>query len=128
MTIAEAREKCKTFVAKIPRDVLVIAILVLVSSASFCLGYLAGLDAGSAAELPKGSQGSGVVIGDNNPPSPDATAGEAGKYVASKSGTKYYLPSCAGADRISDVNKVWFTSAALATAAGYTPAANCDGI
>ncbi len=44
MTITEAREKCKSLVAKVPRDVLILGILVLASSVSFWLGYLAGLD------------------------------------------------------------------------------------
>ncbi|MFA5942175.1 MAG: hypothetical protein WC798_00670 [Candidatus Paceibacterota bacterium] len=119
MTIAEVREKCKALVAGVPRDVFVIAVLVFASSASFGLGYLAGLDIG----------GQGIVIGEvNNPPSPEATAGEAGKFVASRNGTKYYLPSCSGASRISESNKVWFSSAEAAVAAGYSPAANCDGI
>ncbi|MDP2651975.1 MAG: hypothetical protein Q8O94_02475 [bacterium] len=46
MNIAETREKCKMLVAKVPRDVLGIAILILASFLSFGLGYLAGLDAG----------------------------------------------------------------------------------
>lgn len=113
MNIAETRKKCKTLVAKIPRDAFIVAVLVIVSSASFGLGYLAGLDA-MASET-------------------DCTfrslAGEAtGKYLASKSGTKYYLPECAGAERISEANKVWFASAVAAQAAGYTPAVNCNGI
>lgn len=45
MTIAGAREKCKSLVAKVPRDVLILAILVLASLFSFGLGYMAGLDA-----------------------------------------------------------------------------------
>jgi hypothetical protein len=45
MTIAEAREKCKSLVAKAPRDVLIIAVLILACLLSFGLGYLAGLDA-----------------------------------------------------------------------------------
>jgi hypothetical protein len=108
MNIAETREKCKTFIAKVPRDILIIIVLILSSSASFGLGYLAGTDA--------------------DPPSPEATAGEAGKFVASKNGTKYYLPSCAGVEKITDANKVWFASAAAAQAAGYTPATNCKGL
>ena len=47
MTISETRDKCKAFIAKIPRDVLIISILILASLLSFGLGYLAGLDAGS---------------------------------------------------------------------------------
>jgi len=118
MTIAEARGKCKSFLARVPRDVLILGVLLLSSTTSFGLGYLAGLDAG---------QGGGISPED----SPAATAfstATTGQIVASKSGTKYYLPSCAGADRISPANKVWFSSAAAASAAGYAPAANCKGL
>lgn len=45
MTIAEAREKCKSLVGRVPRDVLIISIIILVALFSFGLGYLAGLDA-----------------------------------------------------------------------------------
>jgi len=57
-----------------------------------------------------------------------ATGSAEGAYVASKNGTKYYLPSCSGAKRIKDENKVWFATAAAAAAAGYEPAANCGGL
>lgn len=49
-------------------------------------------------------------------------------YVASKNGTKYHLPSCAGAKQIQEENKIIFNSKAEAEAAGYTPASNCKGI
>lgn len=49
-------------------------------------------------------------------------------YVASKTGTKYHLPWCSGAQRIKEENKVWFATKAAAEAAGYEPAANCKGI
>lgn len=49
-------------------------------------------------------------------------------YVASKSGTKYHLPWCAGAQQIKEANKVYFETRTEAEAAGYTPAANCKGI
>ncbi len=115
MTIAEAREKCKSIVATVPRDVLILAILVLASSMSFGLGYLAGLDAGRDTNIPFEA-------------SPIIAASMEGQVVASKSGTKYYLPECSGADRISDANKIWFTSVSAADAAGYAPAANCKGL
>jgi hypothetical protein len=117
MTIAEAREKCKRLVARIPRDLLVISVLVLTSSLSFGLGYFAGKDS---------RQESRSAI--EELPATEATGAEIGRIVASKNGTKYYLPSCAGANRISDANKVWFASAAAASAAGYAPAANCPGL
>jgi hypothetical protein len=51
-----------------------------------------------------------------------------GNYVASKSGTKYHLPWCSGAQRIKEENKVFFATKEEAEAAGYTPASNCKGI
>lgn len=118
MTIAETREKCKSLIAKVPRDVLVIAVLLFSSSVSFALGYLAGIDTG---------QGSGITL-EESPTTALSTASTTGQIVASKNGTKYYLPSCAGAERISDANKVWFASVAAALTAGYAPAANCKGL
>lgn len=118
MTIAEAREKCKSLVARVPRDVFIIAILVLASSLSFGLGYLAGSERGQAS----------TVTIEMSSFTPTSTTTTAGQVVASKNGTKYYLPSCAGADRISDANKVWFASAEAARAQGYAPAANCKDL
>lgn len=57
-----------------------------------------------------------------------AVATSTGAYVGSKKGTKYHLPWCSGAQRIIEVNKVWFKDKAAAVAAGYTPASNCPGI
>jgi len=51
-----------------------------------------------------------------------------GEYVASKSGTKYHFPWCAGARSIKEDNKVWFASKEEAELAGYEPAANCKGL
>lgn len=51
-----------------------------------------------------------------------------GTYVASKTGSKYYLPSCAGAKRIKDENKVWFATKTAAETAGYSTASNCKGL
>ncbi|MCX6787321.1 MAG: hypothetical protein NTY93_02225 [Candidatus Kaiserbacteria bacterium] len=114
MTIAEAREKCKILIGKMPRDIFIIIVLIFASSASFGLGYLAGIDAG---------KGNGVSVESLFP-----VDSSTGKFVASKNGTKYYLPSCTGVDKISDANKIWFVSVESATAAGYTPATNCKGL
>lgn len=111
MNIAETREKCKAFIGRVPRDIFIIAVLVLASSASFGLGYLAGIDT---------EQGSNAATQELS-----LATTTTGQIVASKNGTKYYLPGCTGADKISDANKVWFTSAVLAERAGYTLSANC---
>lgn len=113
MTIAEAREKCKGALAKIPRDILMISIIFLASGASFALGYLAGIDA-------ERGQGDAAVLA----PIPEPP-GTAAQVVASDGGTKYYVPSCVGAKAISEAHKVWFASPEAAEAAGYTRATNC---
>jgi len=51
-----------------------------------------------------------------------------GQVVASKSGTKYHYPWCAGANGISEKNKIIFESNEKARAAGYLPAGNCKGL
>lgn len=51
-----------------------------------------------------------------------------GMLVASKNGTKYHFPWCAGASQISEKNKIWFDSYSSAQKAGYTAAANCKGL
>lgn len=90
---------------------LIIAIIILASSASFGLGYLAGRESGQVGR---------VLLQE----SASATEGSSA-VVASKSGTKYYFPSCPGASRIAEANKVWFVSPAAAEAAGYTRSSNC---
>jgi hypothetical protein len=117
MTIAEAREKSKSLLARIPRDILIISVLILASSASFGLGFLAGQDVGQGSESGVSAEGSLRGV-----------SREEGKIVASKGGTKYFLPECTGAGRISEANKIWFASVAAAKAAGYSPAANCAGL
>lgn len=119
MTIAEAREKCKSWIGRIPKDMLIIGVLFFSSSASFGLGYLAGQDTRPASSISMEA----LPLAEQSPME-SSTA----QIVASKNGTKYYLSTCAGAARISEANKVSFASPAAATAAGYTPAANCKGI
>lgn len=51
-----------------------------------------------------------------------------GQVVASKQGSKYYLPTCSGVKRIKPENLISFSGVAEAKAAGYEPAANCPGL
>lgn len=130
---------------RLPRDAVLIAVLVLASSASFGLGVVAGRESGAgegarlriegpelAETLPEAAVSATSSLATKTgaaPPlqKPAATTG-GGQYVASKSGTKYYLPWCGTAKRIKDENKVWFASKAEAEAAGYEPAKNCKGL
>lgn len=63
-----------------------------------------------------------------NTDSTDSNTAAKGKYVASKSGSKYYLPDCSGVKRIKEENKVWFDTVDEAKAEGYEPAKNCKGL
>lgn len=53
---------------------------------------------------------------------------EASRVAASKNGTRYYYPWCGGISRIKEANKIWFSSAGAAEAAGYTLASGCEGL
>jgi hypothetical protein len=48
--------------------------------------------------------------------------------VGSKNSSVYHFPWCSGAQRISESNKIWFSSKEEAEKAGYRPAANCKGL
>lgn len=70
------------------------------------------------------TQTSAVVLHNETHPAAEGTA----PYVASKTGSVYHFPWCAGAKRIKEENKVWFGSKTEAEAAGYRPATNCKGL
>ena len=90
-------------------------VVVLVGLSAFGLGRLSVT--GLPATAPASASASAKIV-----------SAEEGQFVASKAGTKYYLPSCAGASNIKEENRVYFVSVAQAQAAGYTAAANCPGI
>jgi hypothetical protein len=102
------------------------AVVLLVGIAAFGLGRLSVTDSSpqSAAVAQTLASSTQISATDDEAAVVPAT----GPYVASKSGSKYYLTTCASAGRISDANKVYFQSAAAAQAAGYAPAANCPGL
>lgn len=122
-------EKLRVIANQVPRDVILVAVVLLSSSAAFGLGILTG------EQLGRG----GVVI-ETLPlaTSTTSTAGaassimpavsNAGRVVASKTGSRYYFLWCGGAKRLSAAHKIWFTSAAQARIHGYTQAANCKGL
>jgi hypothetical protein len=138
MNIAEWATKGKEWLssltallARVPRDVLVVAIVLLSASLAFGLGYLTGRDAGQGSDFGVTQMPLTQVVADQPAgatPEPAPAVAAGGQYVASKSGTKYYLPWCGGVKAIKDANKVWFATKAAAEASGYTPAANCKGI
>jgi hypothetical protein len=118
-----------------------VAVIILMAVISFCLGRISGV--GEKREPVRVLNNSsnnpyitdevkGVFTSTSNPPpgleeGSSATA-ESGSIVASKNGTKYHYPWCAGAKQISEKNKIIFNSIEEARTAGYTPASNCKGL
>ncbi len=117
--IAGLKREGKKLLGHVTADWVIVAIVLLASSASFGLGYLAGKDAGQKDEL---------TIEQLEPGVGEAAMAAGGQYVASKTGKSYHLPWCSGAKLIKEENKVWFTTKEEAEARGYTPAGNCPGI
>ena len=132
-------QKLKSFIAD---DAFYYGVLIiLVSVASFGLGRQSVVEKTHENSL---KTQSGVAV---TPPTPQTAASSAnlsaptaiqattqgaaavgainGQVVASKSGSKYHLPTCPGAKQIKPDNLISFPSTAAAEAAGYSPAANC---
>lgn len=109
---------------------LICGVILLVGVAGFLLGRLSIAERSSM--LPSESQaGVSLVEGSEvqkNEGLPAVVGATDGSVVASKSGSKYHFPWCAGAQSIKESNKVWFASIAEARAAGYEPASNCKGL
>ncbi len=99
-------------------DIFVILLIIFISFASFGLGRLSKIDEN---KTPLHINNSALI-------SESVQNNIKGEYVASKTGSKYHLPWCSGAQRISEKNKIWFVSKEEAESRGYTPAKNCKGI
>lgn len=145
MSIPKALDKSKEWLLNIPKDILFLLISVLAASASFGLGMITEHEMGKRENLPfesfsdKNTLPANAISAVETPKTqtPAATknietaanvAPQDGKYVASKNGTRYYLPSCSSAARIKAENRVWFATTLEAEAAGLTPATNCPGL
>jgi hypothetical protein len=140
MTIADGTHRGKEVLGRIPPDILVVLVLILSSALAFGLGILAGKDMVKAEgkdgfwieQLPEkalpSTGGPAAAIEAVSLEKSSVPAATSGTYMASKNGTKYYLPTCGGVKRIKTENIVWFQTKAEAEAAGYAPAANCPGL
>lgn len=109
---------------------LISLIILLVALLAFGLGRLSVLYGGEGEfEIIYPSELKGSVLGtstDNLTPLRSSLEAPAhGGYVASKTGAKYHLPWCSGAQRIKEENKIYFETKEAAERAGYQPAGNC---
>lgn len=134
VSIKEIVKKCKSFFGSADnKDFFVIIIIILSSLASFGLGRLSKIEENKMPVIIENAVSNSASVIMSDPSSrgfgavtPLAQTG--GGYVASKNGAKYYLPWCGGAQKISEKNKITFSSKEEAAKAGYAPAANCKGI
>lgn len=125
MSIRDFFTKIKSFARYPSADLLIVALVVLVGSAGFGLGRLSAVDGKKAdisIQYPVTAAASEATVEE------EGTVNTSGNVVASKNGTKYHFPWCAGAAQISEKNKITFASAKEAQEAGYTPASNCKGL
>ena len=122
-------EKIKSYIRENEADIFTIILVITVGALGFGLGKLSQMSLEKEPVeilLPEVlTQVSSVSINTATGPS---GASNRGQYVASKNSNKYHLPSCSGAKRISEANKIWFASKEEAEGQGYTPAGNCPGI
>lgn len=137
-----------------PKDVFVFLAILLIGSGAFMVGRIsvgeterknelkivspsnlsasaeqAQFDANSSrAEQEIGSIGSTSQSSFKSQNQTTNSEEKSGMYVGSRNGRVYHLPSCSGAKRIKDENKVWFKDKKDAEERGYKPASNCKGI
>lgn len=139
--IRNTAEKLKAFFSENKKDLLLSLLVLCISSASFGLGRLSAL---WPETEPVTYEGPEFAAEQNSmaPPEPNASAHKTGtgamdaadarrtdgEVIASKSGSAYHLPSCPGAQKIKEENRIVFATVAEARKAGYHPAANCTGL
>lgn len=133
--VEKIKDKVKSADSKARYDALYTpALVIIVAFASFGLGRLSKLEENRmpvTIEYPEEALGTVTVSQvENIPEAPDQKASvvSSGSVMASKNGTKYYLPWCAGVSRINKANLVTFVSKEEAEKAGYSPAGNCKGL
>ncbi len=137
--ITDSHLKIKLLFQEQRRLVVVLCLgSVFMGLASFCLGILMGMHIekdtdGIVVEYPSYLEPISAKIGDTVPmvavsAQSSLVPNNQGVYVASKSGTRYYLPTCSGVSRIKEENKIWFQTKEQAEARGLLPAANCPGL
>ncbi len=117
-SIQEAWLKIKNLAEDLIDGWGIVLIVFLVAMGSFGLGRLSVLEAVkgpvSITQAPTIANTRGMNIG--------------GLIVASRTGSAYYFPWCAGVAKILPQNQIWFASEEKARAAGYSPAKNCKGL
>jgi hypothetical protein len=125
MTIQGIMGKFKTLRLQ---SLMLPAVVVMVGFVSFGLGRLSTLEGVKPGLTILYPPGYSEMLGAAAPGARLDGVPASGEVVASKQGSKYFLPTCSGAKVITAKNLITFASAAEAEKAGYTPAGNCKGL
>jgi hypothetical protein len=106
------------------KDIFIALLIIFIATASFGLGRLSKIDENKKSLQIENFIENTALIGDFSPENNNIK----GNYVASKTGSKYHLPWCSGAQTIKEENKIWFETKEDAESRGYSPAKNCKGL
>ena len=124
------------------KDILVILIIIMVGLASFLLGRLSKQDRDNTGLKIENRAQEANIIGSlgslSNKPNEISLFGtntvenayktrvsEEKSYFASKKGKKYYGITCSAGKTIKEENRIYFSSTAEATSAGYELSSSC---
>jgi hypothetical protein len=117
-TIQNIGQKIKPVLDRGVAEWGIFGLILLAAIASFGLGRLSALE--DARPVVSVSMAAAAIE------APQMAPG--GLLEASRTGTVYYYPWCAGVAKISPQNARWFASEKAAQAAGLRPAKNCKGL
>ena len=135
MSITNYMQKIKLFLeSEKGKDIMTIAIVILVGISSFFLGRLSNQTSTSGLNIENtGLQASaiGAIRSNNeqislNPSISEKTNNNSrGSYFASKKGKKYYSNGCSAGKTIKQENRIYFSTTTEAENAGYILSSSC---
>ncbi len=131
-------QKIKSFIeSEKGKDILTIAIVILVGISSFYLGRLSNQGSTDGLKIEYTAQQASAIGGTSsfkdtnsqislNPSISDRINNNTeGSYFASKRGKKYYSAGCSAGKSIKQENKIYFQTSTEAERAGYTISSSC---
>ncbi len=115
-------QKIKQFIeSEQGKDILVVAIVILVGLASFGLGRLSK-EGSSGLKVEYAGQSANAIYAGENLGRADTNSG---KFFASSRGSKYYGENCKAGQSIKKENRVYFNTREEAENAGYELSSSC---